>query len=82
MNTEIQIASLSVGEKLELIDELWSSTTDELDLRQVSEQERKLLDERWESFLKNSDSALTIEEFQKQMNKDFNRQSADSFWLA
>jgi putative addiction module component (TIGR02574 family) len=67
MNTEIQINSLSIGEKLELIDELWSSMADELDLRQVSEQETKLLDERWESFLKNPDSALTIEEFQKQM---------------
>jgi len=67
MNTEIQIDNLSVGEKLQLIDELWSSMGDELDLGQVSEEERKLLDERWESFLRNPDSALTIEEFQKRM---------------
>jgi len=52
---------------LQLIDELWSSMGDELDLGQVSEEERKLLDERWESFLRNPDSALTIEEFQKRM---------------
>jgi putative addiction module component (TIGR02574 family) len=67
MNTEIQIDNPSVGEKLQLIDELWSSMGDELDLGQVSEEERKLLDERWESFLRNPDSALTIEEFQKRM---------------
>jgi hypothetical protein len=35
-----------------------------MDQGEVSAEEKKLLDERWESYLKNPDSALTTEQFE------------------
>ncbi len=54
--------ALSTAEKLELIDELWISIEPELEQAEVSEEEKDLLDSRWENFLKNPDSALTLEQ--------------------
>ena len=59
-----QIMALSTEEKLDLIHDLWESISPEMDLMEVSEEEKKLLDERWENYLKNPDSALTIEQFE------------------
>ena len=49
-------------EKLDLIDKLWESISPELDQADVSEEEKNLLDERWENYLKNPESALTLEQ--------------------
>jgi len=59
-----QIMALSTEEKLDLIHDLWESISPEMDQMEVSEEEKKLLDERWENYLKNPDSALTIEQFE------------------
>jgi len=57
-----QIMALSTAEKLELIDDLWISIEPELQRVEVSEEEKKLLDDRWEKFLANPDSALTLDQ--------------------
>ena len=57
-----QIMALSTAEKLELIDDLWISIEPELQQIEVSKEEKKLLDNRWEKFLANPDSALTLDQ--------------------
>ncbi len=57
-----QIMALSTAEKLELIDDLWISIEPELQQIEVSEEEKDLLDGRWEKFLANPDSALTLDQ--------------------
>ena len=57
-----QVMALSTAEKLELIDDLWISIEPELQQVEVSEEEKKLLDDRWEKFLANPDSALTLDQ--------------------
>jgi putative addiction module component (TIGR02574 family) len=57
-----EIMSLSPAEKLELIDKLWESFSPEVDDGEISDEEKKLLDDRWEKYQKNPDSALTLEE--------------------
>jgi putative addiction module component (TIGR02574 family) len=62
-----QIMALSTGEKLDLIEELWESMELELKQVDVSPQEKQLLDDRWERFLANPDSALTLEQMKALM---------------
>ena len=57
-----QVMALSTEEKLELIEDLWISLEPKLEQIEVSEEEKKLLDERWEKFLANPDAALTVEQ--------------------
>jgi putative addiction module component (TIGR02574 family) len=64
-----QVMALSTAEKLQLIDELWMSIEPELDQLEVSEEEKKLLDERWEKYQKAPDSALTIEQMEALLAK-------------
>ena len=61
------VQDLTVRQKLELVDELWLSMAPELDNLEVSEPEQELLDERWAAFLKDPESAITLDEFQKRM---------------
>jgi putative addiction module component (TIGR02574 family) len=62
-----EVRHLPIREKLELVDELWLSITPELHTLSVSEEEKKVLDERWGAFLRSPDSALTLEQFQEKM---------------
>jgi putative addiction module component (TIGR02574 family) len=64
-----QVMALSTAEKLELIDELWMSIEPELDNLEVSEEEKKLLDERWEKYVSNPESALTLQELKAAVSK-------------
>jgi putative addiction module component (TIGR02574 family) len=64
-----QIMALSTEDKLDLIHDLWESIHPEMEEREISDEERKLLDERWENYLKNPDSALTIEQFEALLSK-------------
>jgi putative addiction module component (TIGR02574 family) len=57
-----QVMALSTEEKLELIEDLWISLEPKLEQLDVSEEEKKLLDERWEKFLANPGSALTMDQ--------------------
>ena len=61
------VQDLPVKQKLELVDELWLSMGAELDNLEVSELERKLLDERWTDFRRHPESAITLDEFKRRM---------------
>ena len=64
-----EVQNLPVREKLELVDELWLALTQELESLEVSDDEKTLLDERWEAFLKDPDSALSIDQFRRKFNE-------------
>jgi putative addiction module component (TIGR02574 family) len=63
-----QVQSLSVREKLELVDELWKAVSADLDSMEVTQEEKDILDGRWVAFLQNPSSALTIDQFKKELN--------------
>jgi putative addiction module component (TIGR02574 family) len=63
-----QVQSLSVREKLELVDELWKAVSPELDAMEVTQEEKEILDGRWAAFLQNTSSALTVDQFKKELN--------------
>jgi putative addiction module component (TIGR02574 family) len=67
-----EVRALSAQEKLQLVDELWLSAAPQLASLPVSQDEKKLLDARWEAFLKDPSSALTLEQFQEKM-RNFRR---------
>lgn len=64
-----EIQALSVREKLELVDEIWKSTSPEADLLDVSAGEKLLLDVRRADFLAAPDSALSIEQFDERLRR-------------
>jgi putative addiction module component (TIGR02574 family) len=63
-----QVQSLSVHEKLELMDDLWKSVSSDLDAMEAAQEEKELLDGRWSRFLLNPASALTVEQFNQELN--------------
>ncbi|MFM8715663.1 MAG: addiction module protein [Spartobacteria bacterium] len=63
-----QVKSLSVREKLELVDEIWQTVTPEFEELEVNQEEKDLLDSRWAMFLQNPDTALSVEQFKKELN--------------
>jgi len=62
-----EVQDLPVRDKLQLVDDLWLSMAAQISALSVSDEEKTLLDERWASFLKDPDSALTLEQFQEKM---------------
>jgi len=63
-----QVQSLSVREKLELVDELWKAVSADLDGLGVTQEEKDMLDGRWTEFLQNPSVALTVDEFKAELN--------------
>ena len=63
-----QVQSLSVREKLELVDELWKTVSPDLDAMEVTQEEMDILDGRWAAFLLTPSSALTVDQFKKDLN--------------
>ncbi len=70
MNPSIlpQVQSLSVREKLELVDEIWQTVTPEFEELEVNQQEKELLDSRWAMFLQNPSASLSVDQFKKELN--------------
>jgi putative addiction module component (TIGR02574 family) len=62
-----EVRDLTVREKLQLVDELWTSIGPELATLEVTEEEQKALDTRWAAYIKNPASALTLEQFKTKM---------------
>jgi len=62
-----QVQALSPREKLELMDELWTSVAPDLDKLEISEHTKSTLDKRWAEFLRNPGTALTLEQFKKRL---------------
>jgi len=63
-----QIQSLSIHEKLELVDDLWRSVSSDLDSMEVSQEEKVILDKRWTRFLQNPAVTLTVDEFKNELS--------------
>ena len=61
------IEALSAVEKLQLVDEIWTSVGAGLSNAEVSPEEKKLLYERWASHERNPDSAITLKELQEKV---------------
>lgn len=64
-----EVEALSVRDKLALVDDLWLAVSADVEALEVSEQEREVLDQRWEEFRKAPESALTIEEFARRLRE-------------
>jgi putative addiction module component (TIGR02574 family) len=62
-----QVQSLSVREKLELVDDLWKSVSSDLNAMEVTQEEKDILDHRWADFLQNPAAALTVDQFKIQL---------------
>lgn len=63
-----QVQSLSVREKLELVDHLWKAVFVEVDGMEVTQEEKDTLNGRWAGFLQNPSTALSIDQFKKELN--------------
>ncbi len=63
-----QVQSLTVHEKLELVDDLWRSVSSEINTMEVTQEENDMLDLRWSRFLQNPSSALTVDQFKQELN--------------
>lgn len=63
-----QVQSLTVREKLELVDDLWKSVSSELDKMEVTQEDKDMLDGRWFRFLQNPSSTLTVDMFKQELN--------------
>jgi putative addiction module component (TIGR02574 family) len=70
MNASIlpQVQSLSVREKLELVDEIWQTVAPEFEELEINQAEREMLDSRWAMFLQNPGMALSVDQFKKELN--------------
>jgi putative addiction module component (TIGR02574 family) len=64
------VNDLPIQEKLQLVDELWLSVTQDLKALEVSDEEKKLLDTRWAAFLRDPDSAITVEQFCERLSEN------------
>lgn len=62
-----QVQALSVREKLELVDELWKAVSEDLNALKVTQEEKDILDQRWDAYLQDPSSALTLDQFKLQM---------------
>lgn len=62
-----EVQALSTLEKLQLVDELWEDVAHSLDSLEVTEEEKKLLDERWANFLNDPSRALTLDQFEEKI---------------
>jgi putative addiction module component (TIGR02574 family) len=62
-----QVQALPAQEKLQLLDELWLDIAHSVDSLEVTAEEKTLLDDRWNRFVSNPSSALSLEEFQDRL---------------
>jgi putative addiction module component (TIGR02574 family) len=63
-----QVQSLSISEKLELVDDIWKSLSTDLASMEATQEEKDMLDARWSKFLQDPYSALTMDLFEQELN--------------
>lgn len=63
-----QVQSLSVREKLELVDEIWQTVSPDFEELEINQEEKELLDSRWAMFLQNPTTVLSVDQFKKELN--------------
>jgi len=61
------VQALSPSDKLNLVDELWVALAPALEEMQTTEEEKRILDQCWASYLRNPSSALTKEQFKQKI---------------
>jgi putative addiction module component (TIGR02574 family) len=61
------VEALPTDQKLALVDELWASIGAAIERLEVTEEEKRLLDQRWERYLGNPSAALSEEEFRRKI---------------
>lgn len=62
-----QVQALSVYQKLELLDEIWKSVSEDPASLAVTQDEKNLLDQRWKGFLESPGNALTVDQFKQKL---------------
>ena len=62
-----QVQSLSILEKLELVDEIWKLASTDFASLEATQEEKDTLDARWSQFLQNPSPALTISLFEQKL---------------
>jgi putative addiction module component (TIGR02574 family) len=62
-----QVQSLTILEKLELVDEIWKSVSTDFASLEVTQGEKDTLDARWSQLLQNPSPALTIGLFELEL---------------
>ncbi len=62
-----KVRALPAREKLQLLDELWQDLARDLDSLEVTEAEKRMLDERWAAYLSDPGAALTLEQFEERV---------------
>jgi putative addiction module component (TIGR02574 family) len=63
-----QIQALTDDEKEELVDEILLSISQKTDDEDLSPEVKEQLDSRWERYLANPESALTVEQFKEKLD--------------
>jgi putative addiction module component (TIGR02574 family) len=61
------VQALTTREKLQLVDELWQEVAHDMDSLEITDEEKKLLDERWANFLNDPSRALTLDQFNERI---------------
>ncbi len=64
-----QIQQLSKAEKLQLVEDLWDEIAAMPDDLPVSDEEKSLLDKRYQAHLHSPDAALTLQDFKKRLDE-------------
>ena len=62
-----QVQSLSILEKLELVDEIWKLASTDFASLEATQEEKDTLDARWSQFLQNPFPVLTIDLFKQEL---------------
>ena len=62
------VQGLTAIDKLQLVDKLWLSLGSQLEKLEVTETEKRLLDSRWEAYVRDPDSALTTDQFKAKVD--------------
>jgi len=62
-----QVQSLSILEKLELVDEIWKSVSTDFAGLEATQGEKDTLEARWSQLLQNPSPALTIGLFEQEL---------------
>lgn len=62
-----QVQALSVYQKLELLDEIWKSVSEDPSALAMTQDEKDLLDQRWKGHMESPESALTVDQFKQKL---------------
>ena len=50
------------------MDEIWQTVSPDFEELEINQEEKELLDSRWAMFLQNPTTALSVDQFKKELN--------------